>query len=101
MTTTLLELSLPQTPVLAPPGVRRERTGSRDPLRMRGINLDVRKVVRSPGGDRIPFFCECAEAGCYLPLWLTLPEFDVLARGDSFGIAPGHLPPVSAIRSGA
>ena len=67
------------------------RTGTRSQLQMRTVNSDVRKVLRAGATDRIPFFCECPDFGCYHPLWLTLADFDLLAAGDTFGIAPGHV----------
>lgn len=74
--------------------------GTRSPQRMRGINADVRRVVRAGAGDRIPFFCECTEEGCYLPLWLTLDAYDALAAGGGFGTSASHLPAPSAIAAG-
>jgi len=67
-------------------------TGERDPKRMRSINDDVRRVVRADPSDRIPFFCECAEDGCYQPLWLTLGEYDRLAAGGSYAQSSSHDP---------
>lgn len=90
MTTTLSETSTTLAPRLA--------TGARDPQRMRAVNNDVRRVVRTgSGGERIPFFCECPEQGCYLPLWLTLGEFDALVAGPGFGRSAGHDPAPSAL----
>jgi hypothetical protein len=65
-------------------------SGSRSQPLMRSVNNDVRRVIRADAADRIPFFCECPDEGCYHPLWLTLGEYDSLAAGDAFGIAPGH-----------
>lgn len=65
-------------------------SGTRSQPLMRSVNNDVRRVIRADPADRIPFFCECRDEGCYHPLWLTLDEYDDLAAGDAFGIAPGH-----------
>lgn len=66
-------------------------TESRSQPLMRAINKDVRTVAHADGFDRIPFFCECSDEGCYQPLWLTPGEYDGLVAGDGFGLAPGHL----------
>lgn len=47
---------------------------------MRTVDDKVRAVLRMDSGDRVPFFCECDRESCYQPVWLSLEEYDFMAR---------------------
>lgn len=41
--------------------------------------------------ERIPFFCECRQADCYAPVWLTADAYDQSRSGPEWSLVlPGH-----------
>jgi hypothetical protein len=41
--------------------------------------------------ERIPFFCECRRADCYVPVWLTADAYDDRrAEAQAPLVLPGH-----------
>jgi hypothetical protein len=64
----------------------------RDRRTLRRVNELIRESLAVGGyPDRIAFFCECADPGCYQPVWLTVAGYE-RARADGRVLhAPGHV----------
>ena len=64
---------------------------------------DANEIIREQAGklslegsSRVPFLCECANAGCTEVLRLTLDDYEaVRAHSHTFAIVPGHEEPDS------
>jgi hypothetical protein len=53
------------------------------PRRLREANNQLRDAYADSGPTyEIAFFCECARAGCYAPVWLTSAEYDCHIAGS-------------------
>ena len=49
----------------------------RSPALLRRVNEVMREGRRGQTEpERIPFFCECRRADCYVPVWLTADAYD-------------------------
>lgn len=47
------------------------------PTTIRGVNDLIWESLDHGGHtDPVAFFCECAQEGCYRPVWLTLVEYE-------------------------
>ena len=59
---------------------------------MRRVNDLIWESLDQGGrADPVAFFCECAQEGCYRPVWLTPVEYDQSRRRpDWLALAPGH-----------
>ena len=65
----------------------------RTPLTMRRINDLIWESLdgTDDGADPVAFYCECAQEGCYLPVWLTLDEYERnRRRPDWRAVAGSH-----------
>jgi len=66
------------------------------PLRMPATMQRVNDLIwesldRGGRADPVAFFCECAQEGCYRPVWLTLIEYEQSRRQpDWLALAPSH-----------
>ncbi len=63
---------------------------SHGPVPGRQGNETIRAVIRTQGHQLVPFFCECADAGCGQALWLALADFDRRARAGEPILVDGH-----------
>jgi hypothetical protein len=60
---------------------------------MRKANDEIRRVVHTDAGDRVPFFCECEREDCFEPIWFSLDEYDLAARNPRrLSAHPGRQP---------
>jgi hypothetical protein len=62
------------------------------PATMRRVN-DLIWESLDHGGHTEPvaFFCECAQEGCYRPVWLTPVEYEQCRRHSNWlAVSPGH-----------
>ena len=64
----------------------------RMPATMRRVNdLIWESLDRGGRTDPVAFFCECAQEGCYRPVWLTLVEYEQnRRRADWIAVAASH-----------
>jgi hypothetical protein len=48
----------------------------------------------APVGQKLMFYCECADEKCFERVWLTVPEYEAI-RADStrFAVVVGHVFP--------
>ena len=70
----------------APAGARRESR------LIRSVNNNLRqRAEMSAASDRIAFFCECQNAVCYSPLWMSVAAFDAtVAHQAGWLLLEGH-----------
>lgn len=69
---------------------------ARNEARFREINRRLEGDIRplADPAERIPFVCECSDAGCRETIGLRMAEFDeVRAREGQFAVVPGHQQP--------
>ena len=57
---------------------------------MHTINDDMRARSTAPADEPLPFFCECNRDDCFLPVWLTPAEYDLIVRHEMSVIIAGH-----------
>ncbi len=63
-------------------------------------NLMRQRFWADQGPTPIAFFCECDDAGCYRPVWLTVAAYDVVRLDPSWvALAEGH--PVGGVGQAA
>ena len=67
---------------------------SRDSQLMRRANNEVRRQSDTlDPSEAVAFFCECATAGCFAPVFLSSADFDaVLAAKSDWVLKEGHGP---------
>lgn len=72
-----------------PPSVR---VAERSPALLRRVNEVMREGRQGRiEPERIPFFCECRRADCYVPVWLTADAYDDRrAEAQAPLVLPGH-----------
>jgi hypothetical protein len=57
--------------------------------RVNEVMREGRRRQQEP--ERIPFFCECRQADCYAPVWLTADAYDEGRSGPERSLVlPGH-----------
>jgi hypothetical protein len=68
------------------------RLARRESSLMRGINGDLRRRSEAlADSELIAFFCECRNASCFSPVWLSPRGFDVrVADGRGWLLLDGH-----------
>jgi hypothetical protein len=59
---------------------------------MRRVNDLIWESLDHGGhADPVAFFCECAQEGCYRPVWLTPVEYEQCRRHSNWlAVSPGH-----------
>lgn len=64
----------------------------RMPVTMRRVNdLIWASLDHGDHTGPVPFFCECAQEGCYRPVWLTPSEYELSRlQPDWLAVAAGH-----------
>lgn len=64
----------------------------RMPATMQRVNDSIwESLDRGGHTDPVAFFCECAEEGCYRPVWLTPAEYEQHRRQQSWlALAASH-----------
>lgn len=56
----------------------------RDSNVIRSVNSNLRKRSEAfTSSERIAFFCECEDAACYLPMWMSVAAFDELVSAEA------------------
>jgi hypothetical protein len=75
-----------------PPEEAREERLARNEVLFRSVNEAIEQQALEFGGlDEYEFICECAKAGCFERIALTLKEYEsVRAEGTRFFVVPGH-----------
>jgi hypothetical protein len=70
----------------------RETRVARNESLFRQVNERIEAINRASGAlDEAEFLCECGDAGCTLPITLTLGEYEgVRTHPARFAIAKGH-----------
>jgi hypothetical protein len=86
-----LEARLVDSDQLAPAEVAAARRESRV---IRSINSNLRdRSEPSDSTERIAFFCECQNPGCYMPLWMSVAAFDAMVAVEAgWLVLEGHDP---------
>jgi hypothetical protein len=66
---------------------------------MRSLNERLRDDLSDSGStEPIAFFCECADPGCYRPVWLTLDEYrQARSLPEWVATASGHGAPAGLV----
>lgn len=68
-----------------------EPTLLRPTTRTRRINDLIWESLDDEGAGPVPFFCECGQEECYLPVWLTPTDYEQGRRlPDWVALAPAH-----------
>lgn len=69
-----------------------EPTLLRMPATMRRVNDLIWEGLHEGGRtEPVAFFCECAQEGCYRPVWMTPLEYEQSRpRPDWAAVAPSH-----------
>ena len=75
-----------------PPGEAREERLAQNEILFRSVNEAIEQQALEFGGlDEYEFICECARAGCFNRISLTLQQYEhVRAEGTQFFVTPGH-----------
>lgn len=66
----------------------------RESTLIRSVNRDLRQRTETLGDtDQIAFFCECQDATCYAPVWMSAATFDAIVGTESeWLLLDGHEP---------
>jgi hypothetical protein len=75
-----------------PPEEARDERLARNEVLFRSVNEAIEQQALEFGGlDEYEFICECARAGCFERVSLTLKEYEhIRADGTRFFVVPGH-----------
>jgi hypothetical protein len=80
------------TDELQPPDEARDERLARNEVLFRSVNEAIEQQALEFGGlDEYEFICECARAGCFDRVSLTLKEYEhIRAEGTRFFVVTGH-----------
>ena len=65
----------------------------------RVLNERIRLLVTTFRGfeeDAVPFVCECHEDGCFVPVELSLDDYEDICASGRHVLSPGHAAELSA-----
>lgn len=70
------------------------RAARRESRVIRSVNSSLRERSEAfDSSERIAFFCECQNVGCYLPMWMSVNAFDTMVAAEAgWLLLDGHQP---------